>query len=402
VMYGSEGLFRRPDSRRAIEGQTHAMREAIDSEAADHVLQVDVEAWAEALAERYAIKVPLLRRDQLRLEPPKQVRVRPWHASDRTEPALRYTVRVPFDGEEDVFDLAPSSFTTKGRPPGWVEGDDTLVCSWDYREGGAAFDRSVVDVWLDDVQRELDWWKADVGDVASRLRDEARQRIAQRKENLSRHEAAVAESGIPVAGPQDKTYIPRAIVRRPGKPQRPTRTGRSITLVPALGDDVHEQIVETLRSGCRSMERRLETCRAMDEEARRDVLLTLLNDGFYSAAGEAVNGAGKTDLLIPFEDGNLFVGECKVWAGKDAFQDAIDQLFTYRTWRDSKLALIVFVPQKSLTNVIKTARSTLEAHAEFAGWIDHTQETELRCRVTWPGDREQVGTLTVLFAHIPR
>jgi hypothetical protein len=60
------------------------------------------------------------------------------------------------------------------------------------------------------------------------------------------------------------------------------------------------------------------------------------------------------------------------------------------------------VSQKSFTNVIKTARSTLEAHAEFAGWIDHSHETELRCRVTWPGDPEQVGTLTVLFAHIPR
>jgi hypothetical protein len=52
--------------------------------------------------------------------------------------------------------------------------------------------------------------------------------------------------------------------------------------------------------------------------------------------------------------------------------------------------------------VIKTARSTLAGHAKFAGWTDHLEESELRCRVTCSGDPEQIGTLTVLFAHIPR
>jgi hypothetical protein len=149
------------------------------------------------------------------------------------------------------------------------------------------------------------------------------------------------------------------------------------------------------------MEKTPATYRQLDEEERRNVLLVPLNDGFSGATGEAFNASGKTDILVPFEDGNLFIGECKIWAGKESFTDAIDQLFAYRTWRDSKLALVIFVPQKGLTRVIKAARPALEEHAEFAGWIDHAYDTELRCRVTWPGDPERVGTLTVVFAHIP-
>lgn len=75
----------------------------------------------------------------------------------------------------------------------------------------------------------------------------------------------------------------------------------------------------------------------------RDHFLLQLN-GHYEggATGETFNASGKTDILIRAENRNVFIAECKFWRGKKAFDEAIDQLLGYLTWRDSKCALIVF------------------------------------------------------------
>jgi hypothetical protein len=317
---------------------------------------------------------------------------------------VRYVVRVPFSGEADVFKYRPSS-RLMGEIPGKVVGN-SLVFELERPESAPTVDLAKeVDRWLGRIEDHLGYWRADIQDFEPRLRVVALERIEARKRDQERINAAAEASGIPIAGPEGKTYIPQAITRKPGRARASRRSGGEaprVPLVPILDDEVYEEIVESLRRGCRQMEKTPATYRKLDETERRDVLLTVLNDGFAGSTGEAFNAAGKTDLLVPFEDGNLFIGECKIWDGKEAFSDAIDQLFRYRTWRDAKLALVIFVGQKALTNVIGTARAALEEHEEFVEWIDHPHETELRCRVTWPGDPEKVGTLTVIFAHIPR
>jgi hypothetical protein len=261
-----------------------------------------------------------------------------------------------------------------------------------------------VEKWLGVVEDHLEYWRDDLRGFDEALRQVALDKIEARKRDRERIEAAMQASEIPRASSvRRKTYIPQAITRKPGRVRTRRRSGPSepqIPLDPALHEDVYEEIISSLRSGCRQMERTPATYRKLDEEERRNVLLTILNDGFLPQ-GEAFNANGKTDLLVPFEDGNLFIGECKKWGGKESFTQAVGQLFTYRTWRDSKLALLIFVSNKDLTRVIAMARSAIETHEEFAGWIDHPHETELRCRMAWPGDPEKIGTLTVVFAHIP-
>ncbi|MBM2823477.1 MAG: hypothetical protein HW413_2223 [Thermoleophilia bacterium] len=404
-MYPMSGLFgdlRGPSSTDVMRGQSADLRQEVDDAPADHVLQAEAGAWADALAERYAIDVPTLDRAGITQDQPAQVKVRQYDGG--SVPGVRYVVRVPFAGEADVFKYRPSS-RLMGEISGKVVGG-LLVFALERPESGRPVDLDQeVDRWLKRVEDHLEYWRKDVRDFQSRLRVVALEKIEARKRDLESIQAEAQASSIPIASSTgEKTYIPQAITRKPGRVRagrRPTATPR-IPLDPSLDDDVYEEIIESLRRGGRRMEKTPGTYRKLDEEERRDVLLTILNDGFTSSAGEAFNASGKTDLLVPFEDGNLFIGECKIWDGKESFVDAVDQLFGYRTWRDSKLALMIFVPLKGLTSVIKTARSALEEHEEFAGWIDHSHETELRCRVTWPGDLEKVGTLTVIFAHIPR
>jgi hypothetical protein len=55
------------------------------------------------------------------------------------------------------------------------------------------------------------------------------------------------------------------------------------------------------------------------------------------------------------------------------FGETLDQLFGYQTWRDTKLAILMFVGRRDLTQVINRAREVLVAHPQFVGWEDDPQ-----------------------------
>lgn len=76
----------------------------------------------------------------------------------------------------------------------------------------------------------------------------------------------------------------------------------------------------------------------------------------------------QTPILIQNQKGeNVFIAECKVWGGEGEIQKAVDQLFErYVTWRDEKLALIIFNKTVSgFTAIIDKAINTLQKHPLF-------------------------------------
>jgi hypothetical protein len=80
---------------------------------------------------------------------------------------------------------------------------------------------------------------------------------------------------------------------------------------------------------------------------------------------------------------------------------ALDQLYGYSTWRDSRLALIFFVSQRDPAAIVDKARDVLAARDEFDGWNPTDHAAELRCGIRWPDDPGRTATLTSLFFHLP-
>lgn len=77
------------------------------------------------------------------------------------------------------------------------------------------------------------------------------------------------------------------------------------------------------------------------------------------------NGDGKTDLLLPWNNRNAFVGECKFWRGPKSCRDAIDQLLGYLVWQDTKAALILFIRDEEPSDAIDKADICFREHALF-------------------------------------
>jgi hypothetical protein len=170
---------------------------------------------------------------------------------------------------------------------------------------------------------------------------------------------------------------------------------------PVLEDGVFDHVLGVLAGVGRSMERSPATYIGMDEESRRDVLAMTLNSHYVGkVTAEAFNVAGKTDILVRVEDKNVFIGECKIWRGAASYPESLRQLFRYAAWRDTKLALILFVTNLGLTEVREKVVQGTEQLPEFLGWAD-ARGDPLRARVHWPGDPDQIADLAILVIHLP-
>ena len=93
-------------------------------------------------------------------------------------------------------------------------------------------------------------------------------------------------------------------------------------------------------------------------------MLSVLNTPYENATGETFRNHGKTDIHIPLENHSSYIAECKVWHGKKKFLDAIEQLFSYTTWRDTKVSVIVF--NKEVSDFQKVLSGIQEALDERA------------------------------------
>ncbi|MFZ8756299.1 hypothetical protein ACO03V_02635 [Microbacterium sp. HMH0099] len=149
-----------------------------------------------------------------------------------------------------------------------------------------------------------------------------------------------------------------------------------------LADSMAEMIIETITAFSRALERLPATANSMldhDEEAMRDTLLFVLNANFQGqVTGETFIGRGKADVLLRWKDRDAFVAECKIWKGRAAFENGVEQLLSrYALWRHTRLALILFIREPNDgTRIIQTATDALAHHSRTQHVRDVRNATE--------------------------
>jgi hypothetical protein len=405
-------LFMSGDLRATLEHHGRGVREEVESAPDDHVLQADQQEWAEALAERYSIVAPELRSDQAWMDEPRNVKVDvSWDhfrraIIDPSEPVYvpghQTVVHIPFTGDKTVFSLKPSSYTL--NPPRADVGDGELRLLIEYPSDTPVDIKDETDTLVRQVNTWLQYARNDIEQCNSELEGQARTAIADRRQRIERHREHLRATGLPVGPPatRAKTYIAEALVRRPAPLLPSTPSAQPIRLEPVLADEVFEHILEVLRLQAVGIERSPKTYAGMGEEALRTVLLDALNTHYRGqGSAEAFNVGGKTDILVRHEGSNLFIAECKFWSGGKGFVATIDQLFGYSAWRDTKLAVIMFIRERDLTAIVEKAREALAEHERFVAWGEAPNETELRAVMSWPGDERRHAQLHVFMVSTP-
>jgi len=411
----SQDLFSRWPVSAAFEGRTKEMTGEIERMDPDVLLASDPEALAERLFGQYGIVVPRLLHDQLSMDPLEEVDVRPaggftaetadmYAAGQRTMKAARVTVHLPFEGRHPfVFNMRPTTRSTAGPPRIHRIGDNELIVVYETTETDPDRINSHLKHTAEEIDKHLGWLKDDVSRHNLALFEKARETVADRQERLRGHRSLEERLGIPLRrkDPPETHRVP--LERRETPIIEPPRSPVGRPVDPFLAQEHYEHILSVLSSMSLAMERSPSAFYSLDEESLRWWFVVALN-GHYEvgAKGEAFNAGGKTDILVDWKGKNVFVAECKFWEGAASLEKAINQLFDYATWRDTKTAILMFSRNKDFKAVLSKIPGVVEGHEAYKETLpSQSTDTEFRFRLRHPQDPEHELTLAVLAFNVP-
>jgi hypothetical protein len=312
-----------------------------------------------------------------------------------------YDIHIPFRGRPGLVHCQPS------RSPGkFVHGEateSTIVLSYLQRRSellqrAIANDAKLVKEWVDAVN-------ADIAAMTRQAEQEVIARLARRQLRFGESRALLAALDIPIKKVPSGESLEVPLARRRVTPELNEPTGVDHAEW-RLSHTTYEQIVATVTRFSHALERRPSSARILlpDEETLRDWLIFILNstyetdsDGDVFITGEALNGHGKTDILVHQHGRNVFIGECKFWKGPQSFQAAINQLLGYLVWRDTKAAIVLFITQKNAGAIIDKADRCLQQHRKFAAAVQADEPNRRRDYVlTSPHDAGRKISLALI------
>lgn len=403
-------LFVTHDLDHSLRSTMQDMRHEVERLDENRLLNTVPDDLKRYLVEKYSVTPIMLLRDQWHADHQDvQVDVRHdprrW-IEDRSRPAMvpgeRIEVRVPFEGEAELFYAKANTFNM--NPPRAVIDNSELVLRYDSPADQPRDVRPQVDRTLAEIEEHLGWQRGMIDAHNAALPDTAEQAIRQRRERLLSQSQRAETLGIPIRRRADapKTYaVPT--VRRKVTPTYPPVTTAQFKPEPALTMALYEQALKIVQDMALVMERSPEAFKSMDEETLRQHFLVQLNGQFEGkATGETFNMGGKTDILLREGDRNVFIAECKFWKGPKAFGEAINQLLGYATWRDSKTAILVFNPGVEMSTVLSGIDGVTKGHGNFKRTMNWSHESGFRYVFHSNGDKNRELILTVLVFHVPK
>lgn len=403
-------LFVTHDLDHSLRSTMQAMRQEVESMDENRLLNTVPDDLKKYLVEKHSVTPITLLRDQWyadHQDVPVDVRhdQMRW-IDDRSRPAMvpgeRFDVRIPFEGEPELFYAKANTFTM--NPPRAVIEKNEVLLRFESPADQPRDVRTLVDRTIADIEQHFSWQRPMIEAHNVALPDAAEQAIQQRRSRLLARSQRAEALGIPIRRRADapKTYaVPT--VRRKATPTLPPATTAQFKPEPALAMDMYEQALKIVQDMALVMERSPEAFKSMNEEALRQHFLVQLNAQFEGkATGETFNMGGKTDILLREGDRNVFIAECKFWKGPKVFGEAIDQLLGYATWRDSKTAILVFNRGVDTSIVLSGIDGVAKGHGSFKRTVNWPHESGFRYVFHSSGDKNRELILTVLVFHVPK
>jgi len=400
-------IFGEAELRGFLDGYLHQLKQEVHNEEKNRFLNVNEEEYINYLVANHTIGPLEILWDDISISDHEEmIRAerfpRDFHVrTGGTYPKQIVTYHVPFSGLARLLSLAPSS---------------RLMWSVDVNMHGNTFSFDIIN-WRDnpdDIKREADQIlrnlrqqsdnvTQEVSQYNDGLRRHAEETFKARKAQLLKQSNLLESLGVPVkkASQVASTFAIPA-VKKKTIIEKPKSSATPYKPEPALDGSIYKDILKICHDAGVEIERHPSIYQGKDEETLRDHFLMVLSPHFESATGETFNNSGKTDILIRHENANVFVGECKFWKGPKQHAETIDQLLGYLTWRDSKAAILYFIPNKQLNPVLDALRKATPEHPCFVkdkgssaqGWFDY--------RFHLPGDDTRSVEVAVLCFHFPR
>ncbi len=368
------------------------------------LLNTDLEALTKYFEQQYQIVVPTLKEEEIVADQQEtQVDVSQDQMRcirDRTRPfyvpGTLVEITIPYEGDGKAFNICPNTYTLS--PPRAEVRDNTLIIEiW-----GTNLTSQGVRPQFNETIRQIKCYLEELGRDIEQLNDSlpkiAREAIKKRREKLLKDQNLVASLGFPL---KKRSNVPLTYtvpeIRRKIQPKPPVASTAPYVPEPVLSMEHHNHILKVIENMTPVMELSPSAFINMDEECLRSHFLVQLNGHFEgNATGETFNYGGKTDILIRDGNKNIFLGECKFWGGPKKLTETLDQILNYNSWRDPKVAVILFNRNKNFSSVIESITPTVEAYPNYKGTLAKPSETSFRYVIRHRDDPNREMILTIL------
>ncbi len=403
--------FSKTDSHTAFSGHLEAILSEIDSLENAYVLgcsQIELEQY---YCEQAEIDPLVLSVDDKYIQGQKAVQIdvshdfrRGIHPGRRAiVPGTRLELAIPFSGDKELWNVRPSTFGISGyREVNISDGEITL-------EFESPDDTMNTERLKEEIDREVSYIVETVTNLARDVElhnNEAppkiQQRLERKREKALSAVNAVSGLGIPIKRTESPPTYAIPANRRNNPVTKPKAATQNYLAEPVLPLEEYKHIIEVLSGMSLVIERNPKSFYLLDEESIRDHFLIQLNGHYQgNATGETFNSAGKTDILIREQNRNVFIAECKFWRGQKGFNDAIDQLLSYLTWRDCKAALLIFNQKKDVAAVAAKMHDEMEKRSEHRKTVTQTDDAESRYIFVKDDEPGREIIITTMLFNIP-
>jgi hypothetical protein len=402
-------LFSEVDWFSFQERQKKSLSDEIAKFDGNRLLNTSIDDLCDYFVKKYHLDVPILLEDRIVADQNEtQIDVSQdsmMFILDRSQPVYvagtKVEITIPFEGGAQAFNIRPTSFSL--IPPVAEVRGGILFLEIQGTNLQSKQVRASIDQTLSEIKRHLDILRKDAEALNNELVQLVGPSIERRKAKLLENQNLVASLGFPL---KERSDSPRTFVtpevRRKITPTLPAASTLPYKPEPTLSLNDYDHILNIIQNMARVMELSPSAFATMDEEALRSHFLVQLN-GHYEggATGETFNYGGKTDILIRVQDKNIFIAECKYWSGPKKLRETIDQLLSYSSWRDTKVAIVIFNRKKNFSAVLDSIPSTVDAHPNCKRFIGRQSETNFRYTFAHKDDPNRELTLTVMAFDVP-
>lgn len=403
-------LFSNVDWFSVAENQKNRLAEEVENIDSNRLLNTSVEDLCNYFGEKYRVVVPTLHMEEIvadQRETKIDVSGDPLHSmlsfgrgGPRLVPGTMVEISVPFDGDAEVFNIQPTTYTM--NPPCADVKPGALLLKIIGTNLSSVQVKSEIDRTLSEIQQHLATLRKDAQELNSQLSSLARVAIERRRGKLLANQNLVASLGFKIQErPESRTYAAKE-VRRKLNPVLPPASTLPYKPEPTLSTSDYDHVLEIIENMANVMELSPSAFKTMDEESLRSHFLVQLNGHFQGqATGETFNYEGKTDILIRSEGKNIFIGECKFWDGARKLMTTLDQLLSYASWRDTKVAVLLFNRRKDFSKVLEAIPETVKSHSCYKRDLGNKSETVFQYIFANRDDKNREMILTVLAFDVP-
>lgn len=385
--------------------QRQKIWQEIERSPKEYILGIDEGEFLQYLKEKYTLEPLAVDLDTEAIDKPD--RSKEWvsnHLGHRYQiDTYNFSIHYKFSGDAQIFRIHPSTRTVTTTQILVNDTDKIVTVSFKLRE----LDKGVFDREKNNYKikafKNVGNANNDVRSYNNSLPSFLEQTFRFFKAKYLKENDFFAAINVKVNSETGSLFtaptLQKKIIPQPLLPK-----GTQFSSEPTMSLEMYEDVLKVIYQSGKGMEKKPALYRGKDEEGLRDQFLFVLENRYdaTTVTGETFNRSGKTDILLKYQDGtNLFIAECKFWKGAAEYLKAISQLFDrYLTWRDSKVAILIFSKNKQFTEVLAEIDGETKKHPYYIRPVGKKGESRFSYIFRLPQDtKKEVLTEIIAFNY---